>query len=207
MSQFSANPTEDHHKWALYIVCYLAIIRDLCLTYKRMSKDRFLAYSDTDWAGDLNTWRSTMGYCIFFVDGIVSWLSRHQRKVTLSSTEVEYVRMMEVAKQLTWIKSLFSELKINLPPFHLQWGAKPLQCLIPNQGTLCPVINHGNFTLLWCKQIKYKPLAITLSPGSCDFAYILQRYIHFKTSIPLQQFCTPCFPGYISTWYSLPLPW
>ena len=66
-----------------------------------------------DWAGDLNTQRSTTGYYIFLTDRIVSWLSRCQRKVTLSSTKAE------VVKQLTWIKSLFSKLKINLPPFHL----------------------------------------------------------------------------------------
>ena len=119
MSQFSANPTEDHLKRALYIVWYLATTRDLCLSYQGMSKDGFLAYSDTDWAGDLETRRSTTGYCIFLADGIVSWLSRRQRKVTLSSMEAEYVGMTEVAKQLTWIKSLFTEIKIDLPPFHL----------------------------------------------------------------------------------------
>ena len=75
MSQFSANPTEDHLKQALYIVRYLATTRDLCLSYQGMSKDGFLAYSDTDWAGDLETRRSTTGYCIFLADGIVSWLS------------------------------------------------------------------------------------------------------------------------------------
>ena len=48
MSQFSANPTEDHLKRALYIVQYLATIRDLCLSYQGMLKDGFLAYSDTD---------------------------------------------------------------------------------------------------------------------------------------------------------------
>ena len=73
---------------------------------------------------------------------------------------------------------------------HIQWGAKPLQCLTPDQGMKCPAINCGNFTLLWWEQIKYKPLAIPLSPWSCDFAYILQRYIYFKTPILLQQFCT-----------------
>jgi len=75
-----------------------------------------------------------------------------------------------------------------LKSLNLQWGAKPLQYLTPNWGTKHPAINHGNVTLLWWEQIKYKPLATMLSPGSCDFAYILQRYIHFKTPIPLQQF-------------------
>ena len=92
-----------------------------------MLKARFLAYSDTDWARDLDTWRSTTGYCIFLADIIVSWLSRCQRKVTFSSTKTEYVRMIEGAKQLTWIKSLFSKLKINLPSFHLY---------VDNQGVI-----------------------------------------------------------------------
>ena len=105
---------------------------------------------------------------------------------------------------LCWLKSLPC---VSRSVLVLQWGAKALQYLTSDQGMKCPAINHGNLPLLWWEQIKYKPLAITLSPVSCDFTYILQRYIHFKTSIPLQQFCTFCFPGYISTWYSLPLPW
>ena len=57
-------------------------------------------YSDTDWAGDVETSRSTTGYAIFLGNGTVSWLSRRQRRVTLSSTEVEYCGMTETAKQL-----------------------------------------------------------------------------------------------------------
>ena len=58
MLQFSTNPTEDHLKWALYVYCLLPDYHQrltVCLTYKGMSKERFLAYSDTDWAGDLDT--------------------------------------------------------------------------------------------------------------------------------------------------------
>lgn len=127
MSQFSANPTEEHLNKALYIVRYLASTRDLCLSYQGNNQSGFLAYSDTDWAGDIDTRRSTTGYCIFLADGIVSWLSRRQRKVTLSSTEAEYVGMTEAAKQLIWIKSLFKEIRHDLPPFHLY---------VDNQGAI-----------------------------------------------------------------------
>jgi transposase InsO family protein len=127
MSQFSSNPTEDHLQKALYIVRYLAGTKSLCIKYDGASKTGFVAYSDTDWAGDHETRRSTSGYAIFLGDGIVSWLSRRQRKITLSSTEAEYVGMTEAAKQLSWIRNLLSELKFKLP-------AIPL--LVDNQGAM-----------------------------------------------------------------------
>jgi hypothetical protein len=72
MSQFSSNPTEDHLQKALYIVCYLIGTKSLCIKYDGTSKTGFVAYSDTDWAGDHETRRSTSGYAIFLGDGIVS---------------------------------------------------------------------------------------------------------------------------------------
>jgi hypothetical protein len=127
MSQFSSNPTEDHLQKALYIVRYLAGTKSLCIKYDGASTTGFVAYSDTDWAGDHETRRSTSGYAIFLGDGIVSWLSRRQRKITLSSTEAEYVGMTKVAKQLSWIRNLLSELNFKLP-------AVPL--LVDNQGAM-----------------------------------------------------------------------
>ena len=76
MSQFSSNPSEEHLQKALYIVRYLTGTKSFCIKYDGTSKAGFLAYSDTDWAGDHETRRSTSGYAIFLGDGIVSWLSR-----------------------------------------------------------------------------------------------------------------------------------
>ena len=104
MLQFSSNPTEEHLQKVLYIVCYLSSSKDLCIQYLATGNQNGLcAYSDTDWAGDIETSCSTTGYAIFLGNGIVSWLSRRQRRVTLSSTEAEYCRMTEIAKQLRWI--------------------------------------------------------------------------------------------------------
>ena len=127
MSQFSANPSEEHLQKALYIVRYLATHQSLCIRYNGLSLSGFLSYSDTDWAGDVETRRSTTGYAIFLADGIVSWLSRRQRKITLSSTEAEYVGMTEAAKQLHWIRNLFSEIGFSVPVFTL---------LCDNQGAI-----------------------------------------------------------------------
>ena len=76
MSQFSSNPSEEHLQKALYIVRYLLGTKDLCITYDGASGSGFMAYSATDWGGDLETHQSTSGYKMFLGNGIVSWLSR-----------------------------------------------------------------------------------------------------------------------------------
>ena len=99
MSQFSSNPTEEHLQKVPYIMCYLSSSKDLCIQYLVTGNQNGLcAYSDTDWAGDVETSCSTTGYAIFSGNGIVSWLSRQQRRVTLSSTEAKYCGMTEIAK-------------------------------------------------------------------------------------------------------------
>ena len=76
MSQFSSNPSEAHLQKALYIVWYLVGTKNLCIKYNGASKAGFVAYSDTNWASDHETHRSTSGYAIFLGNGIVSWISR-----------------------------------------------------------------------------------------------------------------------------------
>jgi hypothetical protein len=128
MSQFSSNPTEEHLQKALYIVHYLSSSPDLCIMYSGTGNHNGLcAYSDTDWAGDVETSHSTTGYAIFLGNGIVSWLSRRQRRVTLSSTEAAYCGMTETAKQLHWIHNIYEEL-------HFKLG--PLPLCIDNQGAI-----------------------------------------------------------------------
>ena len=72
MSQFSSNPTEEHLQKVLYIVFYLSSSKELCIVYSGTGDSNGLcAYSNTDWAGDVETSRSTTGYAIFLGNGIV----------------------------------------------------------------------------------------------------------------------------------------
>ena len=125
--QFSLNSSEEHLQKALYIVQYLLGMKDLCITYYGASGSGFVAYSDTDWGGDLENCWSTSGYAMFLDNGIVSWLSRGQRNITLSSTEVEYVGMTEASKKISWIQNLLSEMRFNI---------KSIPLLVDNQGAM-----------------------------------------------------------------------
>ena len=113
MSQFMLNPTKDHLKKALHIVKYLSTTPELALHYSG-GESILNAYSDSDWAGDLETRCSTSGYAIFLGKDMVSWRSRRQATIALSSTEAEYMSMCNCAQQILWIQSIFHECHLTL---------------------------------------------------------------------------------------------
>lgn len=78
---------------------------------------RLVAYSDSDYAGDVETRVSVSGWAIYFAGVLVAWQSKSQKNVTLSSSEAEYVALSEVAKNIKFIYMLlqFMEIKVILP--------------------------------------------------------------------------------------------
>ena len=77
MLQYSSNPLKEHLQKMMQIVCYLAYTQTFCITYTTSSNQSgLIAYSETDWAGDVETSCSTTGYAIFLANRIVHWLSR-----------------------------------------------------------------------------------------------------------------------------------
>ncbi|WVZ70189.1 hypothetical protein U9M48_018875 [Paspalum notatum var. saurae] len=73
------------------------------------------AYSDADWAGCPDSWRSTSGYCIFLGDNLVSWSSKHQKMVSRSSAKAEYRAVAHVVAECCWLRQLLQELHVSIP--------------------------------------------------------------------------------------------
>ncbi|PHT71831.1 hypothetical protein T459_22616 [Capsicum annuum] len=61
-------------------------------------------------AGDVDTGKSTSGYLVTFAGGVVSWQSRLQKCVALSTTEAELIAAVEACKELLWMKRFLGEL-------------------------------------------------------------------------------------------------
>jgi hypothetical protein len=110
MSQFCANPSEDHIAKALYIVCYVNSTLQAKIVYKGAAQQGLLAWADADWAGDKISRKSVTGYVVMLAGGAVTWTSRKQKTIALSSTESEYMCMSDACRQLVWIESLLQEL-------------------------------------------------------------------------------------------------
>ena len=110
MSQFAVNPSREHLDKALYICRYLAGTTEYRLVYEGRSNKGLIAYTDSDWASDPIKRRSVTGFFFKLANGIISWQSRSQKTVALSSTEAEYMALSDCSRQAVWIKSIFDEL-------------------------------------------------------------------------------------------------
>ena len=72
-------------------------------------------YVDSDYAGDLDKRKSTTGYVFTIAGGAVSWLSKLQTVVDLSTTEAEYMEATQACKEAIWIQRLLEELGYKQP--------------------------------------------------------------------------------------------
>ncbi|XP_054830363.1 uncharacterized protein LOC129326226 [Eublepharis macularius] len=79
---------------------YLNGTMHLKLKLPTSDKLRLVGYMDADWAGDTKNRKSTSGHLFFYDNGAVSWSSRKQETLALSSTEAEYISAAEACRQL-----------------------------------------------------------------------------------------------------------
>ena len=80
------------------------------LVFEGGDNDTLVGYSDSDWAGDQVTRRSTSGYVFQFGNSTISWSSRRQATVAKSSTEAEYVGLSMAAQEAIWLRRLLNDI-------------------------------------------------------------------------------------------------
>ncbi|KAK2451623.1 putative mitochondrial protein [Trifolium repens] len=113
LSQFMQKPTMSHYKAACRVVRYLKMNPGRGLFFPSDSDMQVLGYSDADWAGCLDTRRSTSGFCFFIGNSLVSWKAKKQVTISRSSSEAEYRALSSATCELIWILFLLRDLKIT----------------------------------------------------------------------------------------------
>ena len=109
LSRFQNCNTETHWKYALRILKYLYLTKDLNMQYKKNENcDLIDCFVDADWAGDNVNRKSTSGYVIRVFRNVIDWKSRKQKCVTKASTYAEYVALSETVSEIKFIKALMN---------------------------------------------------------------------------------------------------
>jgi hypothetical protein len=103
-ARFQADPKEVHLRVVKRILRYLVHTPKFGLWYPKGSTFALIGYSDADWVGYKIDRKSTLGTCQFLGRSLVSWASKKQNSVALSTTEAEYIAVGHCCAQLLWMR-------------------------------------------------------------------------------------------------------
>jgi Reverse transcriptase (RNA-dependent DNA polymerase) len=114
LAAYTANPGLQHHGAIKWILRYLAGTKTLGITYRKSqdvteANNLFHGYADAAYA-NADDLKSTTGYVFLAGGGAVTWKSKKQTVIALSSTEAEYVALSEAGCEATWLRNLYGEL-------------------------------------------------------------------------------------------------
>ncbi|SJL19090.1 uncharacterized protein ARMOST_22698 [Armillaria ostoyae] len=118
LSRFSKNPGTAHWEVLKRLLRYLKGTIDYRISYAPDLESQpqvfdFKTYCDADHGGDKDNGRSMSGYVVKMGTGAISWMSRLQAFMTLSTTEAEYVSAVSAGQEILWLRNLFTEFRYS----------------------------------------------------------------------------------------------
>jgi len=118
-ARFQSDPREPHLTVVKRIFRYLKGTTNLGLLYKKSSDYKLVGFCDADYAGDRIERNSTSGNCQFLGENLISWASKRQATIALSTAEAEYISAASCCTQLLWMKHQLEDYQIteNCIPF------------------------------------------------------------------------------------------
>ena len=111
-ARYSSRPTSRHWIAVKRILRYLRGTTNLGILYGSSgntggsSTEKLYGFADADWAGDAEDRKSTSGYCFLLCGGTVSWSSKKQACVALSTAEAEYLALGAATQEAIWLRQV-----------------------------------------------------------------------------------------------------
>jgi hypothetical protein len=182
LSKFLANPGRKHWDAAIRVLRYLKTTRLYRLTLGGTTGNTSLSchegqeeldppppqvvtgMTDSNFAACTDTRRSVSGYAFSLGSGAVSWKSRQQDLVTLSTCEAEYVAASEAAREAVFLRALLGEIG------HRQTG--PTMILADNQGTIVLTSDQTNHIRTKHIDLRYHFVQDKTADNTIAFKYV-----------------------------------
>eukprot|EP00253_Pinus_taeda_P009608 PITA_09608 len=134
MSHFMCEPRKVHWVAAKHILRYLQGTVDYGLDYRQGYGVRLVGYTDSDWAGCASDRKSTSGCCFGLGSAVVSWFSRKQQSIALSSTEAKYMSCIKLMENLVFHdRSKHIGIRYHFIRDYVQKGAVKLEYISTNE--------------------------------------------------------------------------
>ena len=177
LCQFNSNYGTTHWTAAKWVMCYLKGTTDLSIIYHQDAEkslegtlsgiydlEEIEGFTDADWAGDIETQKSTSGYIFTLTGGPVSWSSKAQTTPALSSMEAKYVSTTHAAQEAIYLCTLLSD--IGFPP------SSPTKLWCDNQSAIS--LTKSPIAHSWLKHIDIQHHFIwsTISEGHIKVKWI-----------------------------------
>lgn len=147
-SKFCAAPMEPHLTAAKRILRYLKGSLDSQIAYCQTASADIVGYTDANWAGDLDNRRSTSGNVFLLADGPISWTSKRQSVVAVSTAESEYIALFHCIQEALWLRKLFTDI-------HQTEMVEPMKINIDNQAAIKIASNSNGHGRIKHMDIKY----------------------------------------------------
>lgn len=161
VSRYVEHPTEAHLLAAKRILRYVKGTVKFGIAYKKGGDEELVGYADSDYAGDLDDRKSTSGFVFMLGNGAVSWASKKQPVVTLSTTEAEFIAAAYCACQGVWMRRVLERVG------HIQCKCTTIYC--DNNSTIKlskNLVLHGRHI-----HVRYHFLRELSNEGTVELVY------------------------------------
>ena len=169
LSQFMKSPTYAHLNLAKHVLRYLKGTMHYNLKYYRSNTVELYGYSDSDWGGSEDR-KSISGYNFKLCENssLISWKSKKQNSVALSSCEAEFIALTVAAQEAKFLNQLLIDLNEN--------DQSPVKLFVDNQGAMAlaknPVFHQRSKHI----DIKYHFIRDEIAQNNLNVQYVPTNY-------------------------------
>jgi hypothetical protein len=112
LGRYQSNLGLEHWKATKRVMKYLQGTKGYSLTFKHTDRLEVFGYTDLDFAGCVDSRKSTLGYIFLLAGGAISWKSSKQTIVATSTIEAEFIACYEATTQALWLRNFIGGLKV-----------------------------------------------------------------------------------------------
>ena len=114
VARYQAAPTQNHLLAVKRIFRYLQGTTQYGLWYPKSKNFTLTAYTNADWASCVDDKKSTSGGAFYLGESLVSWLSKKQTSISLSTVEAEYIAAATCCTRVMWMKQTIQDMKVRI---------------------------------------------------------------------------------------------